>query len=90
MNAKRDYGLNQYKKQHTGILEFFTLNLPVSIQESIKSPNIIIEGFVNAGILDAESESMSSFQGIINTMTIPMNEEDKHDVIKKFNSFKII
>ena len=35
INAKRDYGLNLYKKQH--ILESFILNLPVSIQESIKS-----------------------------------------------------
>ena len=42
----------------------------MSIQESIKSPDIIIEGFVDAGMLDGVSKSMPSFEGILNTMSI--------------------
>ena len=84
-NAKRDYGLNLYKKQH--ILESFILNLPVSIQESIKSPDIIIEGFIDAGMLDGVSKSMPSFEGILNTMSIQMKDDEKQVLINKFNYY---
>ena len=57
------------------------------LYESIKSPDIIIKGFVDADILDAKSKSKPSLEGIFDTMTLPMVKEDKNVLINKYDCY---